>query len=38
VDGDQFRFTYQLIDGISSERIGHKIMKQEGVLKMLQEL
>ncbi len=38
VDGDQFRFTYQLIDGISNERIGHKIMKQEGVVKMLQEL
>lgn len=38
VDGDQFRFTYQLIDGISNERIGHRIMKQEGVIKMLQEL
>lgn len=38
VDGDQFRFTYQLIDGISNERIGHTIMKQEGVVKMLQEL
>jgi DNA mismatch repair ATPase MutS len=38
VDGDQFRFTYQLIDGISNERIGHRIMKQEGVVKMLQEL
>ena len=36
VEGDQFRFTYQLIDGISNERIGHKIMKQEGVVKMLQ--
>lgn len=38
VDGDQFRFTYQLIDGISNERIGHRIMKQEGVTKMLREL
>ena len=38
VDGDKFRFTYQLIDGISNERIGHRIMKQEGVIKMLQEL
>jgi len=38
VDGDQFRFTYQLIDGISNERIGHSIMKQEGVVKMLREL
>lgn len=38
VDGDQFRFTYQLIDGISNERIGHSIMKQEGVVRMLQEL
>ena len=38
VEGDQFRFTYQLIDGISNERIGHRIMKQEGVVKMLQEL
>ena len=38
VDGDRFRFTYQLIDGISNERIGHRIMKQEGVVKMLQEL
>jgi hypothetical protein len=38
VDGDKFRFTYQLIDGISNERIGHSIMKQEGVIKMLKEL
>lgn len=38
VDGDQFRFTYQLVDGISNERIGHRIMKQEGVIKMLREL
>lgn len=38
VDGDQFRFTYQLIDGVSNERIGHRIMKQEGVVKMLREL
>ena len=38
VEGDRFRFTYQLIDGISNERIGHRIMKQEGVIKMLQEL
>jgi len=38
VDGDTFRFTYQLIDGISNERIGHRIMKQEGVIKMLHEL
>ncbi len=38
VEGDKFRFTYQLIDGISNERIGHRIMKQEGVVKMLQEL
>jgi DNA mismatch repair ATPase MutS len=38
VDGDKFRFTYQLIDGISNERIGHRIMKQEGVIKMLHEL
>lgn len=38
VDGDGFRFTYQLIDGISNERIGHRIMKQEGVIKMLREL
>lgn len=38
VDGDKFRFTYQLIDGVSNERIGHRIMKQEGVIKMLQGL
>jgi DNA mismatch repair ATPase MutS len=38
VDGDQFCFTYQLIDGVSNERIGHRIMKQEGVVKMLREL
>lgn len=38
VDGDNFRFTYQLVDGISNERIGHRIMKQEGVVKMLKEL
>jgi len=38
VEGDGFRFTYQLIDGISNERIGHRIMKQEGVVKMLKEL
>ena len=38
IDGDQFRFTYQLKDGISNERIGHAIMKQEGVVKMLREL
>lgn len=38
IDGDKFRFTYQLVDGISNERIGHRIMKQEGVIKMLQEL
>lgn len=38
IDGDQFRFTYQLKEGISNERIGHAIMKQEGVVKMLLEL
>lgn len=38
IDGDTFRFTYQLIDGVSNERIGHRIMKQEGVIKMLHEL
>jgi len=38
VEGDKFRFTYQMIDGISNERIGHRIMKQEGVIEMLQEL
>ena len=38
VDGDKFRFTYQLIEGVSNERIGHRIMKQEGVIKMLREL
>jgi DNA mismatch repair ATPase MutS len=38
IDGDKFRFTYQLMDGVSNERIGHRIMKQEGVVKMLHEL
>ncbi len=38
VEGDDFRFTYQLKDGVSKDRIGFSIMKREGVIQMLQTL
>lgn len=38
VDGDEFRFTYKIKDGVSNERIGFSIMKREGVIQMLQDL
>ncbi len=38
VDGDEFRFTYKIKDGISNERIGFSIMKREGVIEMLRDL
>lgn len=34
-DGDQFRFTYELKQGISNDRIGYRILQNEGVLKLL---
>jgi DNA mismatch repair protein MutS len=38
VDGDQLIFNYQLKDGISNDRLGYVILKNEGVVDMLQKL
>ena len=34
-DADQFRFTYELKQGISNDRIGYRILQNEGVLDLL---
>ncbi len=36
--GDKLEFNYQLKDGISNDRLGYLILKQEGVVKMLEDL
>jgi DNA mismatch repair protein MutS len=38
VEGDQLKFSYQLKDGISNDRLGYLILKKEGVVDMLQRL
>ncbi len=38
VAGDQLRFSYQLKEGISNDRLGYLILKMEGVVKMLEEI
>jgi DNA mismatch repair protein MutS len=38
VEHDKFKFTYQLKNGISNDRIGYSIMKNEGVIKLLEQL
>lgn len=37
-ENDQLVFNYQLKEGISNDRLGYLILKNEGVVKMLQEL
>ncbi|MEO6833639.1 MAG: DNA mismatch repair protein MutS, partial [Chitinophagaceae bacterium] len=32
-----FQFTYQLKEGISNDRIGYRILVQEGVIELLQQ-
>lgn len=34
--GDSYRFTYELKPGISNDRIGYRILQQEGVISLLQ--
>jgi DNA mismatch repair ATPase MutS len=38
VEGDQLKFSYQLKEGISNDRLGYLILKKEGVVDMLQKL
>ena len=38
VTGDQLRFSYQLKEGISNDRLGYLILKKEGVVEMLENL
>lgn len=38
VKGDQLEFNYQLKEGISNDRLGYLILKNEGVVDMLQKL
>jgi DNA mismatch repair protein MutS len=38
VVGDQLRFSYQLKDGISNDRLGYLILKMEGVVELLDSL
>jgi DNA mismatch repair ATPase MutS len=38
VDEDQLRFSYQLKDGISNDRIGYLILKRENVIELLEGL
>jgi len=38
ITGDQLEFNYQLREGISNDRLGYLILKQEGVVKMLDDL
>ena len=35
--GDNFRFTYQLKEGISNDRIGYRILQKEGVISLLKK-
>lgn len=36
-DDGSFHFTYRLHPGVSSDRIGYRILQQEGVLRLLQQ-
>ncbi len=38
VDEDQFKFNYQLKDGISNDRLGYLILKREKVIELLERL
>lgn len=38
VHGDQLVFNYQLKEGISNDRLGYHILRNEGVVEMLQKL
>ena len=38
VTDEQLRFSYQLKDGISNDRLGYLILKKEGVVEMLEKL
>jgi DNA mismatch repair protein MutS len=38
VQGDQLIFNYQLKEGISNDRLGYLILKNEGVVDMLEKL
>jgi DNA mismatch repair protein MutS len=38
VEGDQLKFSYQLKEGISNDRLGYLILKKEGVVDMLERL
>ncbi len=38
IENDQLKFNYQLKPGISNDRLGYLILKQEGVVKMLNDL
>ena len=38
VENGQFMFSYQLLEGVSNDRLGYLILEREGVTKMLEEL
>jgi DNA mismatch repair protein MutS len=38
VDDDQLKFSYQLKDGISNDRLGYLILKREKVIDLLEDL
>lgn len=38
VDGEQLRFSYQLKEGISNDRLGYLILKREKVVELLESL
>jgi DNA mismatch repair ATPase MutS len=38
IDDGQLVFSYQLLDGISNDRLGYLILKREGVVNMLENL
>lgn len=38
VNEDQLKFSYQLKEGISNDRLGYLILKREGVVEMLEKL
>jgi DNA mismatch repair ATPase MutS len=36
--GDQLKFSYQLKEGVSNDRLGYLILKREGVVQLLESL
>ncbi|MEQ1554771.1 MAG: DNA mismatch repair protein MutS, partial [Ferruginibacter sp.] len=38
IDDDQLKFSYQLKEGISNDRLGYLILKKEGVLELLEKI